>query len=292
MITVKLRKGFWQSVERGYAREQALLQKQRFMWLGHNGEDEPLRVRARALYFDVDPLVEHFYLGGSDGMDLATHYWQLLREHIMGVDVADLWNEMAKDENRRCLAGALRAGHIIARMLGEARNKECLQTAVTINYRVLSEGQFTKEVHSQGRKVDEEYLGAATMMMSLWLLNRDSAKADHQWQAHLQNVGKTVAKTRCYRYCHCLAELAKLGMDRSVEQVEVAEQALLDVQLLWLKWLAKEPLIDIRMIDLVVAELIFQEGSTGVECSVQEALNNQQPEQVRKRYERLTTPRA
>jgi len=299
MITMKLGKGFWQSVERGYKHEQERLRKRGYMWLGQlgdNGQGEPLRARVRALYFDSNPLIDRIYLGAPDGIDLAKHYWQLLQEHILGVGVADLWNQMSSDENkrwlgeenRRCLVGALRAGNIIGRMLRQAGAKECLEVAVTNNYQVLSEGQFTKEVHSQDRKVDEEYLEAGTVMMSLWLLNRDSKPADQLWQSRLQNAGKTVAKTRCYRYCHCLAQLARLAMDKSAKQAVVAEQALLDIQLLWLKWLAKEPLIDIRMIDLVIAELIFQSCSTGVECSVQEALNNQRPEQARARYERLT----
>jgi len=291
MITMKLGKGFWQSVERGYKHEQERLRKRGYMWLGHttdNGQDEPLRTKVRALYFDSNPLVDRIYLGAPDSMELAKHYWQLLQGHVLGADVAHLWNEMAKDENRRCLAGALRAGHVIGRMLGETGTVEPLHAAVSINYRVLSEGEFTQEVHSHGRKVDEEYLEAGTRMMSLWLLNRDFAKTDDLWQSRLQNAGKTVAKTRCYRYCHCLAQMARLAIDRSAKQAVVAEQALLDIQLLWLKWLAKEPLIDIRMIDLVIAELIFQSCSTGIEGSVQAALNNQRPEQVRARYERLT----
>jgi hypothetical protein len=298
MIMMKLGNSFWQSVARGYAREQALLERDALFWVGKYAEvreGQPLRRKVRALYFDADRLASRIYLGASDGRDLAKHYWQLLRTHIMGVDATHLWNEMLGDEgkpwqaeeNRRHLAGALRAGHVVGMFIGEPGIKDCLRAAVTLSYRVLSEGEFTKEVHSQDGKVDEEYLDAATMMMSLWLLNRDSAKVEDLWQTRMQSVGKTVASTRCYRFCHCLAELAKLGTCRNAEQAVAAEEALLDIQLLWLKWLAKEPLVDIRMLDLVIAELIFQEYSTGISCPVQEAFSRQQPEQVRERYERI-----
>ena len=294
MSTQRIRDVFWTNAQIGFERERSCLTKQAYFWIGQDRpiaqtkQTNPLWKKARSLFFDARPLMDRLFLTKAADLSLAKEYWRLIQEHILVIEADRLWDEVVDEDDRACLVGALRVGYVIARLLCDSQANESIRVAADIHFRSLRAGQFTKEIHAHGGQLNEEYLVAGTEMMRLWLLLQEPTAAEELCRSRMLTVSKSLQKTHRFQFFKSILALTRLALRKEHEQVNAAEFELLELQLLWLKWLAVDPLMEIKISDLVISELLFQELAFGTNSSVEVALNAQQPAQVRKRYERLS----
>lgn len=287
----RLGERFWDKAQEGFAREIKIFSDPSNSWIfseldGVFDQTRPFFAQINALGGEGRYLVRYICCVDPAQEQRMNRYMELLDAIVIQAKPEDICGLPIYSKSLPPMAGlikALEAGYVIGRICGSVLAERCMKlmpSAIDLEMRCDPDVTLSCE---QRRTLTYSDVCLATSSILWWLMGGNLALANDLWEKRLQDISPRLQKEDRYYLLKFLVNIIQFTKNRNMKQAAVAEKALIDMQLFWLRCVSLDRTCEIHESELIMAELLFQELTEGRNLSVRDAINHLQLNYVKSR---------